>query len=224
MKILLLLGLLVPATAFAACPTNHAGSGPYEWFNGNPVWDEGIVCGHVTVNLPAGIVQLSGGGGVGEQTCGASLSVSDVYQLVGPASATPFSFTARVHLSGEVPAQWFPDPFLPFHCHSTSVVSDLTVGGATDHFTDNSFGFDSQSCSGHPVSADRSFPLSKLPGEAFTISLQSSVSGYMAATIRQTLTFDGLPAGYTIQSCQGFSAQPTPAFARSWGAVKASYR
>jgi len=46
----------------------------------------------------------------------------------------------------------------------------------------------------------------------------------MTATIRQTLTFDGLPAGYTIQSCQGFTAQPTPAFARSWGAVKASYR
>jgi hypothetical protein len=103
-------------------------------------------------------------------------------------------------------------------------VSDLTVGGATDHFTDNSFGFDSQSCSGHPVSADRSFPLSKLPGEAFTISLQSSVSGYMAATIRQTLTFDGLPAGYTIQSCQGYAGVPVAVVPRSWGSLKQLFR
>ena len=223
MKLLLLL-LILPAAAFAACPTNHAYSGPYDWFNGNAVWDEGIVCGHVTVNLPAGTVQLSGAGGVGEQTCGANLDVSDVYQLVGPASATPLPFTVRVHHSGEVPASWYLDPYLAFYCHPSHVTSNLTVGSLTDSFSDDSFGPDEASCSGHLVSADRTFPISKLPGEPFTIRFSLSVGGYVNCTIKETLTFEGLPAGYSIQSCQGYSAQPTPATNPSWGALKASYR
>lgn len=216
--------LLGIAPARAACPTNHAYGGPYDWFDSNPVWDQGIVCGHVSVDLRSGWAQLSGGGGIGEQTCGAGLDVSDVYQLAGPPAGTPFAFTARIHLSGEVPASWFKDPYLAFYCHGSRVTSDLTVGSATDHFTDTQAGFDSLGCVTHAVSADRTFPLSKLPGETFTIRFQSNVSGYTTCTIRQTLTFEGLPPGYTIQSCQGYAAQPTPALARSWGSLKNSYR
>jgi hypothetical protein len=42
--------------------------------------------------------------------------------------------------------------------------------------------------------------------------------------VSDQLTFEGLPPGYSIQSCQGDAAQPTPTLARSWGSLKNIYR
>jgi len=221
MKLLMPLALLLPSLAFADCPTNYANSGPYDYQNSSPVWFQGIVCGGVGVNLPAGIVGLSGGGGSAHNSCGVSLSVSDIYQIVGPASATPFAFTLRVHLSGNMDASPQFDPLLGNTCYTCTVTSDLNSGGVTDHFQDSSDYF---GCISKTIASDRVLALEKFPGEPFTIRFSESVSGPGRGDIHQTFTFEGLPDGYSITSCQGYGNNPTPASNRSWGSIKASYR
>jgi len=55
-------------------------------------------------------------------------------------------------------------------------------------------------------------------------TIAHSVRGYLEAKIHGEISFAGLPAGYSIQSCHGYVGQPVPALARSWGALKAGYR
>lgn len=220
MKLLMPLALFLPSLAFADCPTNHAYGFQYEYSNSSPVWNEQIVCGKVAVNLPAGIVRFSGGGGSGEISCSAGLSVSDIYQISGPASATAIPFTVRVHLTADMDGYFVDHPHLGHMCYGSSVRSYLNSGSQTDQVEAST----NPDCTPNSISSDRTLALQKLPGEAFTINFGLSVSGLSPGSIQHALSFDGLPSGYTITSCQGYGSNPTPAAATSWGAVKATYR
>ncbi len=68
-----------------------------------------------------------------------------------------------------------------------------------------------------PVLAGTPFPLS--------LSVGVSASGRQGGYSHARLSFEGLPPGARIASCKGYHQdQPVPALARSWGAVKATYR
>lgn len=76
------------------------------------------------------------------------------------------------------------------------------------------------------------FPLSLVAGTPFEVAFAVSASnaspccvsgGLAGADITADLRFRGLPAGYAIYSCAGFTA-PVPASVTSWGSVKALYR
>ncbi len=50
-------------------------------------------------------------------------------------------------------------------------------------------------------------------------------SGGVGGYARAKLSFQGLPPGSTVTSCQGYRQdQPVPTLTRSWGSVKATYR
>ncbi|MEP7028853.1 MAG: hypothetical protein ABI960_09690, partial [Candidatus Eisenbacteria bacterium] len=77
----------------------------------------------------------------------------------------------------------------------------------------------------HPINGDGSIDLAHIPGEPFLISFEFQVHGRGdPATVNSALSFTGLPAGYALQSCQDYAGAPVPAFARSWGSLKHTYR
>jgi len=180
------------------------------------------VCGDVAIDLIAGTVQVSGGGAGGEYSCGAYAEANDAYQILGPASATPLDFDARVHLTGVVGGSLGTWPFLGTICNTVSVRFGMTSGASTTEFTDQTT---PSPCAGHSFESDLVLHLSKLPGETFTVQYRPSVEGHgELGSIRGVVYFEGLPVGYSIQSCQGYVGQPVPALARSWGEIKHSYR
>ena len=64
-------------------------------------------------------------------------------------------------------------------------------------------------------------------GEPFDIQLSAAVfaSGGAGGFSHGRLSFEGLPPGTSITSCKGFRQDaPTPALAKSWGGLKATYR
>src|SRR5688572_16887186 len=110
--------------AGSACPTNTAwGYGPggsYEYEHSGPTWDESIYGGHVAYDLIVGTFAVAGGGGGGKQSGGAELHFSDVYQIVGPASATPIPFQVFVHLAGTLSAGLQSYPYIGTVCDASS--------------------------------------------------------------------------------------------------------
>jgi hypothetical protein len=73
------------------------------------------------------------------------------------------------------------------------------------------------------------FPLSITVGEPAAIAYEiyyfvpSDGIGH-GGVAHATLSFSGLPAGATLVSCNGYSSQPTPTRATSWGRLKTIYR
>ena len=220
MKLLMPLALFLPSVAIADCPTNHASEyssyGYYEFQNSGPTWNLGAF----NYNLLVGSFGVSGGGGGGEQSSGSSMSVSDVYQIVGPASATPIPFSVLVHLSGNLTASTYTYPYIGTICNGVS--ADVTVSSAPASATFNGSS-SSSPCASVDVNHDMSIALQKLPDEAFTLSFSVRVYGSSGGSVNGTFAF-GLPAGYSVTSCQGYASAPVPASPTSWGAVKATYR
>ena len=73
------------------------------------------------------------------------------------------------------------------------------------------------------------FPFSITVGQPTAVQYQiyyfATASGIGHGGIGQaTFSFSGLPAGATLVSCNGYSAQPTPVRATSWGKLKTIYR
>jgi hypothetical protein len=217
-----------PTLASAACPTNYAQGNcpcPFEpelMQSTSPTWNAHVVCGDVAIDLVAGTVQLSGGGAGGEYSCGAYAEANDEYHIVGPASAVALPFDVRVHVTGQVGGSLGTWPIIGETCNSVSVRFRMTSGASTTEFTDQTV---YSPCAGHSFESDLVLHLSKLPGEAFTVQYRPNVQGYGEyGSIRGAVHFEGLPVGYTVQSCQGYGAQPVPAHARTWGELKHTYR
>jgi hypothetical protein len=73
------------------------------------------------------------------------------------------------------------------------------------------------------------FPFSITVGQPSLVQYQiyyfATATGLGHGGIGQaTFSFSGLPAGATLVSCNGYSAQPTPTRATSWGRLKTIYR
>jgi hypothetical protein len=225
MKLLLPLVLFLPGAALAVCPMNNAtGYGPggsYDYQSSGPTWIQGVYGGNVSYDLVVGTFSASGGGGGGEQSGGVGLSFSDVYQIVGPASVNPIPFQVVVHLTGNLSASSYFYPYIGNVCNSVTAHLDVTSGAASASYQQGSY---SQACTAVDVDHDVSLALSKLPAEPFTVQHFIQVYGSAGGGVNGTFTFVGLPPGYSVTSCQGYSSPPTPAEATSWGSLKASYR
>ena len=225
MKLLLPLMLFLPSLASAACPTNGAsGYGPggyYEYQHTGPTWNEGIYAGHVSYDLMVGTFGVASGGGGGEHTAGVGLGFSDIYQIVGPASAIPVPFQVVVHLSGNLSAGLQSYPYIGTVCDAASTNASVTSGPVSDSFSQGSY---SPECTSVVVDHDMSLALQKLPAEAFTVGVSIGVGGSNGGSVNGTIAFVGLPPGYSVTSCQGYNSAPTPAAHRTWGELKHLYR
>ena len=226
MKFLLPLAILVlPRLAFADCPTSSAsGYGPggsYGYQHSGPVWNEGIYGGSVAHDLIVGTFGASGGGGGGEHSGGVNLSFSDVYKIVGPATASPIPFELVVHLSGDLSASQWTYPYIGTVCNSVTAALQVTSGPSSASHSQGSY---SQACTPVVVDHDLSLALQKLPDETFDVAFLVQVYGSAGGSLDGTFAFVGLPPGYSVTSCQGYSSPPTPASHASWGSIKASYR
>jgi hypothetical protein len=223
---LALLAVLLVGTTFgradADCPTNGAsGYGPggyYDYQHSGPTWNEGIYGGHVAYDLIVGTFGASGGGGGGEQSGGVGLGVSDVYQIIGPASATPISFQVVVHLAGTLSASLGNYPYIGTVCDNASTHFQVSSG---------------------PTSAVVSMvhnPTAKAyEGVRVRVKLQlTRATPWFRPIAIKPLYVDvmppagvhafDLPPGHSVTSCQGYDSPPVPAATTSWGSLKASYR
>lgn len=73
---------------------------------------------------------------------------------------------------------------------------------------------------------DLQLPLIHLPGEPFVLNFAvAAQSGCTSTSFTTQLSFVGLPEGYSITSCHGFTS-PIPVATRrtNWAALKAHYR
>jgi hypothetical protein len=225
--LMIFIGLaVIPGHSSADCPTNYAagfGGGHEQQIQStSAIWNDGVLGGDFSLNLILGTAQLTGSGGGGEQSGACWLNATDLYQIVGPASADPIPFEVRAQLTGSVTASLNTYPFIGQVCDGVSVQFHLSSGAAFVEFTEaNSF----QPCAGKTIDADLALPLAKLPGESFPVQyhLQSNNHGGVG-TIRGEVAFANLPAGYSIVSCQGYVGQPVASLPTSWGRLKQAYR
>jgi len=211
----------ISTRADSACPTNGGsvwGTGGYYDF---PLTGPVASGGSASYNLVTGTFSLSGGGGGGEQSGGASLGVSDIYQIVGPASAIPIPFQVIVHLTGHLSATFQTYPYIGTVCDNVGTQYTLTSGPTSATYGEGSY---SAACTSVEVDHDVSIALQKVPGETFTVANGLSMSGSSSGNVSGTIVFAGLPPGYAVTSCQGYSSPPTPVTTTSWGSLKASYR
>jgi hypothetical protein len=220
-----LLILLMAAESAGACDTNRAVGygGPYEfeYTNSSPTWDAAIFAGHVSYDLIAGTFGATGGGGGGKQSGGVQLQFSDSYKIVGPPLATPISFQATFHVGGTLNAALNTYPFIGTGCDQTSARFTATSGSAS---VSHDYNILHPGCETRTLDDGMTLELSKLPGESFPFSMLLSVFGTRTGNVNGTFQFTGLPAGYVIQSCQGYGGLPVPAQKASWGSLKHSYR
>lgn len=163
-------------------------------------------------NLPAGLVGASFSVG-GDCSGGASATARDRFVLVGPSSPNPVTFNARLGVRLTA-------------LGSSCCLSAQTIGRL-------------QEASGPPVQASANsfnapfvetvliLPIAHSVGEPFELTYSVSTGGSGPSASGSgggALSFVGLPPGYGVESCQGFSGVVVATRPRTWGEVKASYR
>lgn len=186
--------IIVTAPSYSA-----SGCGPYSDGTG-------------TYNLPAGTVSASSNGDYPDGYGSARVTAADVYQIVGPASATPMSFSADLVIHGRGSS---------YYCTSASGSAALKSGA-----TQQTASFAGSSCTSEGVDKTLTLPEQRSVGEPFQLimDLVANASAGASASMDGSLTFSGLPPGYAITSCQGFNSNPTPSAPLSWGRLKLHYR
>jgi len=154
-----------------------------------------------------------------------SAECTDQYAVVGPAGG-PMAFNVIFSISvagtsGQ--ANNSNNTGCSLASMSGLVQLDPQLHGPTTQFSANA-----SACQPNSTSHDIIIPLTKSPGETFELRLGVSVSASeLPSTASSTgqLQFTGLPAGYSIISCQGYSSDAaTPTRDASWGRLKIRYR
>ena len=217
------LALLLATSAHAQplpCPTSGyvagGGFGFIEWSTEAPVWSAfGLTVNHVAGTLQGGIT------GAGEAGASVQFGTVDRYILIGPSSATPIAFHARLRVTGIAGSEFVTPPSGSPGCLGSNLNVLLSSGG---ELVDVSA--EGSAC--HPQAIDTilEIPIAKLPGEEFTVYTNAAMHALhqIQASVSGTLYFINLPPGYTIQSCKGYATPPVAAKARSWGQVKKVFR
>ncbi len=215
--------LLLVSSAHAQpppCPTSGyvagGGFGFIEWSTEAPVWTAfGLTVNHVAGTLQGGIT------GAGEAGASVQFGSTDRYSLIGPSSATPISFNARLRVTGIAGSDFVDPPSGSPGCLGSNMNVLLSSGG---ELVDVSAA--GNACNPQAIDTILEIALAKLPGEEFTVYTNAAMSALhqIQASVSGTLYFINLPPGYTIQSCKGYAAAPVAAKARSWGQVKKIYR
>jgi hypothetical protein len=153
----------------------------------------------------------------------AELRLHDAFQVVGPPGpALPFLVTLSITPNLTITT------FGPVDVHNCAYAN---TSATMVESADAAWGA-SIECEGSLVTPPQRFhlPVSHVPGETFTIvftltlSTNSTSSAAAAATAVASYGFTGLPAGYSVRSCQGYAYAPVPTRATSWGRLKSIYR
>ncbi len=154
-------------------------------------------------NLVLGTVQVAASSCYSGVATVAALA-RDRFRVVGPASATPIAFQARLGTHGGAG-------------EFGSVGAGLSEVGGESRWVDGGFvgGFNTVLL----------LPLSHVVGEEFELVYEAHADAYPTASTSGQLSFTGLPPGYGVTSCQGFAGDgAVPTKRTSWGAIKSIYR
>ena len=212
------LGLFfAPDPARANCLTNYFENPGHEFQSSAPAED----WGNASYDIVAGTGEAAMGGGVSELPAGAYLFVQDMYQIVGPASASPIPLVVRMHLTGIATGGYWNFPNIGTRCVTSDVRGVLvsSPAGSVHNFH--------ASCDTPSVNIDHELmiQIAHLPGESFRIetSLEITTNQGTEANAAWVLSFE-FPAGYHVGSCNGYGGQVVPAMSSTWGRVKRSYR
>src|SRR5262245_41804812 len=210
---LFLVAVSAPATR-ADCPENWLSTGSYGHAVGYPFTTSEANFGPEDVVLdlpcaacyswPLGYFRAKNTGAPSDW--GANVHALNRFQLVGPASATPIAFGARVAVTGAMG-------------NRSSGHMGLGEGNsATQHYNLGN----GESAGHQPIE----IALSHLPGDTFEIAVELDLGAdfsYSPGDLQGNFQFFDVPAGYSLVACQGFEA-PTPVRPMTWGALRALYR
>jgi len=165
-----------------------------------------------TYNLPAGTVSAQSDADYPDGHAVAHVTTEDIYFIVGPPLSSPISFSADLVAHGHGSS---------YYCTSASGSATLRSDAGMQQVT-----FHGMSCQGEGVDRTVSLPQLRMVGEPFHLIMDvvASPSPGASAAMDASLAFSGLPPGYAIESCQGYSSNPTPARPASWGQLKVRYR
>ena len=181
----------------AGQPSTLAGAKTAE--GGIQPWSVGQPCNEGCYDSVHGALEALGGGDILSPGCAAGAWMVDDYWIDGPPSAQPLTFEAVLFAEVTITGTSFASGRIDFAGFSTSNSGPQTVMTS----------------------------LTKSVGEVFSLQADLSTGAVDHATgmghATATLRFRGLPAGYSVVSCQGY-ALPTPARSSSWGRLKAAYR
>jgi len=220
---LVLLVTWSPTARAQSCPANSysegSGGGFFQDSSTQPIHS----FGGASYDLVAGTLS-AGVTGFGEGGAYVSLQVQDLYTIVGPASATPIEFLARVRFTGTLGADLVTLPGAGTGC----VGSFVNLGMASASLTDEAQLQSNPSPACGPRSFDETLDLAltKLPGQEFplSVSVYASAGHTIQAQTSGQIVFVGLPPGYSMESCQGYAGSPVATRSSSWGRVKQLYR
>lgn len=167
--------------------------------------------GCASYDIPAGT--LSGEG----QDSGGSATMSDSFQVVGPADGTPLEFTAQLILWGSVNGRGCGRA-----CCYAGAQARLLEGSS--NAAESTF---RSPCGTTSINTTIEVQVHRLSGEGFLVTASVSGGGIegASAAIYGTLRFSGLPEGASVVSCNGFRQDfPVPVARGSWGRLKTRYR
>ena len=129
----------------------------------------------------------------------------DEYRVVGPTAGQPVTVTARLT-----------------YTLLGSVQSPEGSGYAWVEFI---FASDVRSAEGASGGGVLEHVIATTSGTPFQLTLVARSAGSGASgTATGQLSFANVPAGYHVESCQGFNTGGTPTMPSSWGRLKAIYR
>lgn len=175
--------------------------------------------GYARANHVVGAHSAMAWGGFDWSGADATIAAIDVFVLRGPALGPAIEFRAELDVSGS--AGGGEGSF--GGCHSGSMDFSFGLPGIapmTMHIEGR--------CGWNSGSQTFSIPITRLPDEPFTLEIlvssraggQSGSSGGSAS-----LRFVGLPPGYSITSCKGFTTSvPVSTRRTTWGKLKKFYR
>ena len=213
----LVVTLAVPGAAVAVCPTNSMSAPGASQVSPNP---SGHLAGSRTC-VEGGNIRHTATGNVSYDLTHGTISAyvdvqilcsgtsemltHDIFTLTGPASTSPISFSSVINV------------------HSWA--DGVAFAGATVREGDSNI-------SPGSVPGDWStvgITITVGPGSSFDLYMDGrAAGGYWGnggAAVNAWLDFPDLPAGYVVQSCQGFIAGGVvPVRAASWGKLKSLYR
>ena len=219
-----LLSLLAPGPAAVAqtCPANQFSMGGGYFFQDSSTLPSYAWFGS-SYNLVAGTIAV-GTSGSGELGSFEQLLIQDLYTLVGPASATPIGFVARVRFTGSAGGGVVDLPSGGPTCLGSSARLRLASGAVADEKRADSY--DAPDCGPRAFDEILNLALAKLPGEEFPLSVQVSLNAGHTIPVQASgqIEFVGMPPGYTVQSCQGYAVLPVAAKPTTWGKLKRLYR
>ena len=214
-------GMLVGTGRAATCPESHAsmknqGTATLVAAIFDSTVDDPLGPYHVSFNLVQGVASMRQPGCL----CGAWVEAADAFDVTGVPAGTPVPLTVRFTVDGSI---------FTLGCGGSgcagSIDTRLSCGGlVSENFIQRPVFLGSV-----PVHDERTIALTLTAGSPATILYylhgQRSVGGEHGTEATGHITFEGLPVGITVVSCQGYSSgAPTPARRTSWGQIKAHYR